>query len=155
MKKKIYFFLSLILLISGNSFAQKSKTTSPSKSSGQSTGTPAQAKPGSMLPPSKGSSKEVYEEFLRNHPFSAPKEIKEGHDYPNLRHEHDFLMTMDPALGYPPVERLTAAKKRISESKSKQQKKSKTVGTLKSMPGSSGIPWEERGPNNVGGRTRD
>ncbi|MBN2776962.1 MAG: T9SS type A sorting domain-containing protein [Bacteroidales bacterium] len=63
-------------------------------------------------------------------------------DRPDLRAEHDFLMTFDPYLGYVPKERLFEAyritKQRLSDGKNP-------------IPGAT---WTERGPNNVGGRTR-
>lgn len=54
--------------------------------------------------------------------------------------QHEFIMTVDPALGYIPKERLTAAiayEERLSR-----------------MMRMDAITWAERGPNNVAGRTR-
>jgi photosystem II stability/assembly factor-like uncharacterized protein len=60
---------------------------------------------------------------------------------PDLAREQDFLRTLDPKLGYPPSERLIPVYKKVNTQ-------------LKSGPGSPVFPWVERGPSNVGGRTR-
>ena len=53
----------------------------------------------------------------------------------------DYELTKDPLLGYPPTERMAAVRDLIDNSQHVQR----------SLPG---IHWDERGPNNVGGRTR-
>lgn len=56
--------------------------------------------------------------------------------------EQEFLMTVDPALGYIPKERLITAlnyQKRLIAARGS---------------GVNAISWEERGPNNIAGRTR-
>ncbi len=61
------------------------------------------------------------------------------------RAHHEFLMTVDPALGYVPTERLVQGEKRATE----------IMQTLGNSPSSiSSLTWTERGPNNIGGRTR-
>ena len=62
-------------------------------------------------------------------------------DRPDLGWEQDYLMTLDPALGYVPYERKIQA---INIAKQKLALKTAIPGTN----------WTERGPNNVGGRTR-
>ena len=67
-------------------------------------------------------------------------------DRPDLAAMQEFEMTMDPKLGYPPTERKISAfgiaKKMLQE---KNNISAKAIA---------GVQWEERGPNNVGGRTR-
>jgi hypothetical protein len=56
--------------------------------------------------------------------------------------EQEFMMTVDPALGYIPKERLVAAlnyQKRLMAARGS---------------GINAIGWQERGPNNIAGRTR-
>jgi len=62
-------------------------------------------------------------------------------DRPDLAAEFEFIKTLDPALGYVPVERLVKARAYAKE-------------LLSQKTGISGVTWQERGPNNVGGRTR-
>ncbi|MFT6866783.1 MAG: PKD repeat protein [Cyclobacteriaceae bacterium] len=66
---------------------------------------------------------------------------KAGYDRPDLALLREFNMTKDPALGYPPVQRLN---KGFSYAKSLIANK-RTASEAK---------WTERGPNNFGGRTR-
>lgn len=58
------------------------------------------------------------------------------------RYEQEFLMTRDPKLNRVPTERLMAAKA-VADQK-------RILKSAESFP----VYWEERGPNNVGGRTR-
>jgi len=92
-----------------------------------------------------------YEQYLENHPFSKRKhytkeELKAipKEDRPDLGWEQDFLRTMDPVLGRPANERLINAHNAVDAYQASQA----------GIPGSVTIPWIERGPNNVGGRTR-
>lgn len=76
---------------------------------------------------------------------AAEKFEKEGEgevygDRPDLAAEQEFLKTLDPALGYVPYQRLDLARQSV---KGFQQR---------SM--TSNMVWNERGPKNVGGRTR-
>jgi len=64
-------------------------------------------------------------------------------DRPDLAAEQEFEMTKDPALGYPPVERKIAA-----------FKEAKKLLARKNAKAIDNVSWDERGPNNVGGRTR-
>lgn len=65
-------------------------------------------------------------------------------DRPDLAMLHQFEMTKDPKLGYPPSSRKLAA---FSIAKEKLAAKA-------AQRGIQDVIWEERGPNNVGGRTR-
>ena len=64
----------------------------------------------------------------------------------DLAMEYEFEITKDPALGIVPRERLLAA-----DNYRKQKLASPGSRTSTAV---SGITWSERGPNNVGGRTR-
>lgn len=57
--------------------------------------------------------------------------------------KQEFEMTHDPALGYVPFGKLEAVKKEIL-------KKQSILGSDRNIQ----LKWSERGPNNVGGRTR-
>ncbi len=96
--------------------------------------------------------REKYEEFINSHPYSTrehltPEQLKAipKKDRPDLAMEQDFLLTMDPALGYPTPERLIPIYQQVAAAS-----KHPIPGT----PGSIATPWVERGPDNVGGRTR-
>lgn len=62
------------------------------------------------------------------------------------RARQEFLMTVDPSLGYVPTERLVEGEERARQ----------IMGSLDPYSTSliSTLSWSERGPNNVGGRTR-
>lgn len=64
-------------------------------------------------------------------------------DKPGEAIEHEFMITKDPKLGRVPRERLLIAMKQLNDMQAK-----KTRGAI------AGVLWEERGPNNIGGRTR-
>jgi hypothetical protein len=98
----------------------------------------------------KESKRAIFQDFINHHPYSEihipPEQLREmpKKDRPDLAWQQDFIMTMDPALGRPTPERLKAVYAQV-----KQNIKAKT-----STPGSAQFPWVERGPDNVGGRTR-
>lgn len=98
------------------------------------------------------STKNVYRTFLENHPYYKGRpytmqEIKAmpKKDRPDLAMEYEFLKTFDPHTFSIPSERLWEAR-RITREKLNRQSKDKA--------GIIGAFWTERGPNNVGGRTR-
>lgn len=64
---------------------------------------------------------------------------------PDLYWIQEFIATMDPALGRPTPEVLLEVLEKLNS-------ESRTV--YSAMPGTNVTPWTERGPNNVGGRTR-
>ena len=82
----------------------------------------------------------------QNHKTLSYEEIKKlpKQDRPDLALLQEYEMTMDPSLGYPPalrkLEAFEVAKSRLSKS-----------GQAKAIDG---VEWTERGPDNVGGRTR-
>jgi PKD repeat protein len=95
-------------------------------------------------------SKEAYRKLLKEHPYSnprreMPKELAGMGKpaAPDLAWEQDYLRTMDPTLGRPAQERLPAIIATLNNN---------YIGKV--APGSDKSPWVERGPNNVGGRTR-
>lgn len=73
----------------------------------------------------------------------TPEEWKQipKYDRPDLAIELDILKTMDPALGVVPQDRLEIARAQMN---AMQHQKNAIAG----------VSWVERGPNNVGGRTR-
>jgi len=66
-------------------------------------------------------------------------------DRPDLAAQQNFQMTKDPMLGYPPIERNITA---FKEAKARIAKNSSILTSI------AGVNWTERGPDNVGGRTR-
>ncbi|MDX5319479.1 MAG: hypothetical protein LPK45_00335, partial [Bacteroidota bacterium] len=87
---------------------------------------------------------------IKEHPFSQrarfePGQIPEGGKpaAPDRAWEQDYLRTMDPALGRPTPEVLVGIMQNANHS-----------DLIDLAPGAAQAPWEERGPNNVGGRTR-
>ncbi len=67
------------------------------------------------------------------------------YDRPDLAMLQNFEMTADPKLGYPPTERLLDAF---------EQAKTKFSDRHGLQTAIAGVNWTERGPDNVGGRTR-
>ena len=84
--------------------------------------------------------------LLAGHSFSEQELLKDWeklpkYDRPDLAVEQDILKTMDPTLGYVPSYRLEIARSQID--------------TLQFTRNAiAGVAWIERGPMNVGGRTR-
>ena len=66
-------------------------------------------------------------------------------DQPHLAARQNFEMTQDPKLGYPPVDRKLEAFKRIKQEWALKKDETSAIP---------GVQWKERGPDNVGGRTR-
>lgn len=98
----------------------------------------------------------AYGEFLANHPYNqlpdySPEEWENmpKADRPDLAGEQNFIMTMDPALGYPTPEKLRAAMPRLEAAK--LAFRAKMANDSSNLPN---LMWEERGPYDVGGRTR-
>jgi len=92
--------------------------------------------------------KQSWSKILSTHPYNNRPPLTKGEwnsipeaDRPDLAMEQDVLMTMDPALGAVPSERKLVANKEVEN-------------LLKSKGAIPGVSWQERGPNNVGGRTR-
>lgn len=105
-----------------------------------------------LIPATKQDHHEAYAEFINNHEYSkrehlTPEQLKAipKEDRPDLAMEQDFLNTMDPALGRPAPERLISVYQQISNIQN---------NPIPGTPGAISHPWVERGPSNVGGRTR-
>lgn len=91
----------------------------------------------------------AWAERLANHPYNTrePLTRKEWKsipkkDRPDLAMELEFLKTMDPRLGVVPRERLMEAREYVKRL------------LPHSRAAITNVTWQERGPNNVGGRTR-
>ena len=93
--------------------------------------------------------REQHKSYLSNSPFKetlnlSKKERKAMGIPPNKYFEREWELTMDPSTGKPHPDRLFA----LQESLKKNNIASKNPGSA------SWNKWEERGPDNVGGRTR-
>ena len=75
-------------------------------------------------------------------------------DGPHLAAQQDFERTKDPKLGYVPRERLYQAYLYAEKLRQAPANKKNPSNNNKTLAAISGITWTERGPNNVGGRTR-
>lgn len=86
---------------------------------------------------------QLHDPFVENETaFKLPKR-----DRIDLAMKHEFDKTHDPKLGYIPKERLREARDFMNE---KVAARKKSGISAKAMT----LAWTERGPNNVGGRTR-
>ena len=97
--------------------------------------------------------KAKYTQYINNHPFTtrAPllkEDIKkmDKRDRPDLAYEHDWLMTHDPIDGKIHWERLIPVIKKMNAGTG--------IAQTVAPGGSTSNKWEERGPNNIGGRVR-
>lgn len=95
--------------------------------------------------------KDDYQQYLESHPYH-PNNNRDidwsklpKRDRPDLAWRQDFLRTMNPATKHPTPEKLIAGRQAIRDHFAKQA--NQRTGTVD-------YPWIERGPNNVGGRTR-
>lgn len=68
----------------------------------------------------------------------------ENEDNPKARIKHEINMTIDPKLGRVPYERLIAEREKLHEGLKNNSIRAAITG----------LTWYERGPNNIGGRTR-
>ncbi len=75
-------------------------------------------------------------------PVERENELFSERDRLDLAMKQEFIMTQDPALGYVPKERLTAALNYKNNLVSARQLNTRAIN------------WQERGPDNVSGRTR-
>ncbi|NNM22059.1 MAG: hypothetical protein HKO54_00795, partial [Flavobacteriaceae bacterium] len=91
--------------------------------------------------------KERYSEYIMKHPFRSmmklsKEERREIGLPPNKYYEQEWLYTSDPVLLRPAPEKVHALQKKLSGN-----------SDMKAPPGDPSNSWEERGPDNVGGRT--
>lgn len=97
-------------------------------------------------------------EFLKNSPFRntthlSRKDRKGMGLPPNAYYERLWELTMNPVLGYPTLDKINLLQDEIYSAKN-----SLTGVRPQRTPGDGSTidpnPWVERGPNNIGGRTR-
>lgn len=93
------------------------------------------------LPPEKKAYAEFMNEYIANMPKPDPSKSKK--ESPDMFYEFDKLKRLDPATGEVPADGLMRA----------YQDLRRQFGDLSSGRNNA-LQWEERGPNNVGGRTR-
>ena len=110
--------------------------------------------------PPKVQTRQEYEDYIHNHPYqkllSSAEEEEDGEahetDRPDLAMMQNFLQTMDPAERRPTPEILTSVNKYTASARQKKTNSSSARTAANSL--ATGTQWIERGPNNVGGRTR-
>ena len=83
---------------------------------------------------------------IHNREYVPKSKNFKQYDQPDLAIAQNNEMTMDPSLGYPPVERMFKAFNDL--------KRSRKLHDGARIVSSEEVNWVERGPNNVGGRTR-
>ncbi|NNL79845.1 MAG: T9SS type A sorting domain-containing protein [Flavobacteriaceae bacterium] len=93
--------------------------------------------------------RELHKQALENSPFKDTKNLtKEERKKlaipPNGYNEMIWELTMDPGLGRPAPERLAMLQKQLNAESENQR----------GVGGDASNPWIDRGPNNIGGRTR-
>lgn len=93
--------------------------------------------------------REKHQSFLDNSPFKetqylSTKERKAMGLPPNAYYEQLWDLTMDPSTGRPMPERLDALQSELIAQR----------GFYRGVSGDNSTAWENRGPNNQGGRTR-
>lgn len=93
--------------------------------------------------------RQQYAEFLKNSPFKKTLKLSKSERKaiqlpPNKYYEREWELTMNPATGKPEPHKVLALQKRLHD---------KSLASR--VPGDAvDNAWEDRGPNNVGGRTR-
>lgn len=96
--------------------------------------------------------REIHECYLKENPFKedillSKAERKAAGLPPNKYFEQEWLLEMNPYLGKPTPENLSKIRKQLEETR--------LQSALSRIPGDgTDNSWVERGPNNVGGRTR-
>lgn len=91
-------------------------------------------------------SKNGHVEYYEKMANLSAEELKDApkYDRPDLALLHEFAMTKDPALGYIPSERKIDAFEQVQ----------KIIKTQENQKAIDNVNWTERGPDNIGGRTR-
>ena len=87
--------------------------------------------------------------FLKHHPFNKNLNLAKSVRFnqgipPNKYFEREYLLEMNPALGRPTPEKLALL----------QDEQNNKLKGLRAPGDASNNTWVERGPNNIGGRTR-
>ena len=103
--------------------------------------------------PTAKSEREAYAEFIQNHPYRQPDKTDHkgppGLDRPGEAAKFEFIRTVDPRTRSIPTQRLYRANE-IGV----QQIRNALTATRGSTSAEVTTDWEERGPDNIGGRTR-
>ncbi len=91
--------------------------------------------------------------FQDHSPFLKTKNLTQGNDRPNgvppnKYYENEWELTMNPELGRPTPENLEEIRKELLEDRQRQLASGRVPGDAVDNS------WDERGPTNVGGRTR-
>jgi len=94
-------------------------------------------------------SREKHRSFLDNSPYKETKRLSKKERKalglpPNAYYEQKWELTMDPNTGRPMPERLDKLREELQEQRSANR----------GGGGDTFSPWTDRGPNNIGGRTR-
>jgi hypothetical protein len=94
-----------------------------------------------------------HEQFLKNSPFKKTLKLSEDERMelglpPNKYFEMEWELTMNPETGRPDVEKLALVRKLLQIERKQDLENGRTPGDAADNN------WVERGPNNVGGRTR-
>jgi hypothetical protein len=84
---------------------------------------------------------------LQEKELQSALDENERTDGPERLMYQEFLMARDPALNLVPTERIIEAKRKMNEMELAASRGSGLSGTQS-------LTWQERGPNNIGGRTR-
>ncbi len=97
--------------------------------------------------------RETHTSYLESHPYNealklSKKERKALGIPPNKYFEEQYLLEMNPALGRPTREKIKELRKKLAKSRALNSLTGKVPGEKVNNA------WIERGPNNVGGRTR-
>jgi hypothetical protein len=85
----------------------------------------------------------IYFKSTTDVPLIAAEKEERKQEELKERSQHEWLMTHDPDLGYIPTEKLIEARQKMRDMMEKPN--SRILA---------GLGWAERGPNNVGGRSR-
>lgn len=91
--------------------------------------------------------REAFQKYLESNPDyqllrAVPSTNDSDEDQPELREKHEVVITMDPETKRVPYQQLENTRREVTATLSQQQF---------SLPATT---WAERGPNNIGGRTR-
>lgn len=156
MKKQLLLVVFSFLFVTLG-FSQEKENTKKQK---QNTETKNDAKPSTdVVVVNPKPTKEVlelrkkHEQHLENNPFKktflmSKRERKSEGIPPNKYNEQEWILSMNPALGSPTPENLEVIRQRLSQERQAMLAAGRTPGDATDNL------WVERGPNNVGGRTK-
>ncbi len=93
--------------------------------------------------------RQKHADFLKNSPFVTTQLLSRNQRKdmglpPNRYMERQWELTLNPAVGRPTPEKLSVIRQNMFE----------RINQMRSVPGIIANPWIERGPGNVGGRTK-